>query len=276
MRYIVATACLVVAAAALAPAAWGYDGGSVAAGDYANCAIRTDGHIDCWGRDWTVPPYGSVSGPNGSTDTFTQISAFNGATCGVDTASRLHCWGADTYARSGFLADVNASTGAFTQVAVTYQGACGLQTDGHVTCFGGWQIQPSAGQLDTAGLLSTGTYTQVSVGSNVQEGYGDYGCALSTAGHAVCWGWDWSGYVASFASHPTAFTQISAGTYGQVCGVEVGGRIFCVGPDAYGSVSGPDASTDTFTQVSTGHFGVTCGVKTDGHLRCWGNGTARW
>src|SRR5207249_94142 len=97
----------------------------------------TDGHLVCWGADSS----GSVSGPNASTDTFTQVSAGmeNGDTherhtCGLKTDGHLECWGGDLY---GQVSGPNASTDTFTQVSAGgHDDTCAVKTDSHLICWG--------------------------------------------------------------------------------------------------------------------------------------------
>lgn len=68
--------------------------------------MRTDGRLACWGRN----DFGQVSGPNASTDTFSEVRTGYAHTCGLRTNGRLACWGYDF---AGQVSGPNASTDVF-------------------------------------------------------------------------------------------------------------------------------------------------------------------
>src|SRR5437660_3056454 len=60
--------------------------GSISAGTFHTCAVKTDGTVACWGDNGS----GQARPP---ADTFTAVSAGNGHTCGVKTDGTVACWG---------------------------------------------------------------------------------------------------------------------------------------------------------------------------------------
>jgi len=119
-----------------------------------------------------------------------------------------------------------------------------------------------------------------------------FGCGLTTAGRAYCWGTNAEGQLGDGTTTqrtvPTAvaggltFTAISAG--GQhSCGLDSAGLAYCWGSNVYGQL-GDGSNTDRLTPVAVvGGFSYsmisageqyTCGVQTStGLLYCWGRNT---
>ena len=61
---------------------------SVAAGQSHVCAIRSEGGLTCWGRNW----YGETEAPDGS---FLAVSAGTDHNCGLRANGSVFCWGRD-------------------------------------------------------------------------------------------------------------------------------------------------------------------------------------
>jgi alpha-tubulin suppressor-like RCC1 family protein len=263
---------------------------TITTGLYHTCGVKTDGTLACWGYDG----YGQVTGPNQSTDTFTQVSGGGYHTCGLRSDNTLACWGHDQY---GQVSGPNRSSDAFIQVSGGGYHTCGLRSDNTLACWGydGYGqvsgpnrssdtfIQVSAGLYHTCGVKTGGAlacwgndgYEQVS-GPNQStatfiqvSGGGYHTCALKTNGRLACWGHDWYGQVWNPNHSTDTFTQVSAGIY-HTCGVKTGGTLACWGNDKYGQVSGPNRSSDTFIQVSGGGY-HTYGVKADHAPLGWGS-----
>ena len=97
--------------------------GTVEAGSYHSCAIKSDGTVICWGYN----EYGESTPPAGR---FKQISGGVYHTCGVREDGRAICWGAPYQGRTA------APDGTFLQVSAAFQYSCGLKTDSTVVCWG--------------------------------------------------------------------------------------------------------------------------------------------
>ena len=102
---------------------------TISTGLYHTCEVKTDGTLACRGND----NYGQVSGPNSSSDTFTQVSGGGYHTCGVKTDGTLACWGHDWY---GQVSSPNVSSDTFTQVSGGGNHTCGVKTNGSLACWG--------------------------------------------------------------------------------------------------------------------------------------------
>jgi alpha-tubulin suppressor-like RCC1 family protein len=207
-----------------------------------------------------------VSGPNASTDLFSQVGAGDELTCGLRIDGRLMCWGNNG---DGQVSGPNGDTSTFSQVSAAEEHVCALKANGRLACWGDDSDNRVSGPN-----ASTSTFTYVSVG----EGHT---CGLKTTGRIMCWGYDGDDQVSGPNGSSDKFTQITA-DIGSTCGLKTNGRLACWGYDGSGQVSGPNGSTDTFTQVSAGGYtgidccpdffpvGHTCGLKKSGEIECWG------
>jgi len=236
------------------------------------CGLRTDGTIDCWGRNQFGVP-----------GSFTAVSAGPGYTCGLETGGRImRCIGdpedlppanerfpAGFDDTSGFdtcavrtdgsifcreRAPATAPPGSFTQVSAGFDHTCGVRTDGSVACWGGGPYS-----RETLEKLErdppSGPFGQISAGNSSQ-------CGLRTDGSIVCWGEDAQG----LENPPSgSFSAVSVGG-GHSCGLRTDGTIDCWGDNRWGQADAPPGS---FTAVSASGAD-SCGVRTDGSVECWG------
>ena len=228
-----------------------YTPASVAAGDFATCAIALEGLVSCWGEEPKVGDSSIVNKP-APTRTSSQLRFLSvvasptspGRFCGVAFDQSILCWGinalSDTAGR-GTIAlvptPVPMATQAFTQVAPGFIHTCALSTDQSVYCWG----DNTRGQL------------------------GDR-LVKSRQAPAVVYG----GF---------KFMAVSSGSF-HTCGLSVDGAVFCWGLNQSGQLgngntqsnSSPVAVTGalTFKQISAGQS-FTCALTTLGRPYCWGN-----
>jgi VCBS repeat-containing protein len=113
------------AGVAISTAPVGTIAGSVDAGDFHSCGVKTDGTLACWGSNSS----GQLNGV--PTGTFTSVSAGAFHSCGVKTDGTLACWGLNNFGQ------LNAPSGTFTSVSGGVQYSCGVKTDGTLACWGG-------------------------------------------------------------------------------------------------------------------------------------------
>jgi alpha-tubulin suppressor-like RCC1 family protein len=97
----------------------------VAVGQDHACALRTDRHVECWGRDRT----GETTPLEGE---FSSIASGPSHTCGLRPDGRVECWGGRL-----LLPD-----GTFVQISAGRGGDCALTTDGFAACWGGVDPPP--------------------------------------------------------------------------------------------------------------------------------------
>jgi alpha-tubulin suppressor-like RCC1 family protein len=194
----------------------------------------------------------------------------------------------------------------FTALSATRAGTCAVATDGGLYCWGDGSggligAEPLPEQCVVPGTPGTvpcstrprrvpasQTFTSVSAGS---DQFGDYACALDTAGQPWCWGRmtvNGDG-VHTFGPAPAALPTpapllaISTGA-SHLCGITAGHAAVCWG-DFEGGVRGDStisfdtssatfepnvvAGGQTFTAIAAGRA-TTCGLTDGGQAWCWG------
>lgn len=233
---------------------------ALAAGLNHTCAVTVSGAA-CWGSNSTgqlgdgtttvrLTPR-SVSGL-GMGSGVKAIAAAKGSshTCAVTTAGAAKCWG---YNGNGQLGDgtridsltpvtVSGLGSGVVSVAMGMYHACALTSAGGVACWGG----------NGNGQLGDGTQTQrfapvpvIGMGSGVATlaAGNSHSCVVTTAGAAMCWGYNGNG-------------QLGDGTTTQ--------RLTPV------NVAELDSGV---TGIGVGHI-HTCAQQQAGGLKCWGSNTA--
>ena len=269
-------------------------GGSLGANGSVSCSR---GRTGTWTLSWG-PPEPTTLGK------LTQIDIGGDRTCALDTSGQVWCWGGNSYGQLGTGDDLPrlvpapvTGTQRFTRISVSREGgfACGLTASGEAHCWGGlgggWLGYGSgvdSGVVVSAPQRVVGghTFKQIALG-------GDHACAITTAGAAYCWGYNWAGQLGTGLDVPSmmtpvavsgglTFTQIDAYT-GNTCGVTPNGSAYCWGAGWAGALGngGRDDSNApvavsgglTFASVSVGMW-MVCGVTTGGDGYCWGEGGA--
>ena len=281
---------------------------AVTAGRYHTCALTTGGSVACWGWNsegqlgngtTTTDPTPTPTEVSGLESGVAAIAAGHYHTCALTTGGGVLCWGYNFDGQIGD--DTNESKSTPTAViglesgvvAVSAGGyhTCALTTGGGVLCWG----------LNSFGALGDGTTTQRSTPAAVSElesgvasvtaGY-HHTCALTTAGAALCWGWNGTGQLGDGTTTdqliPTAVeglesnsvTALVAGRY-HTCAVTTGGGVSCWGDNEFGQLGDGtltgrsipaevDGLGSAIAAVAAGHH-HTCAVTTGGSVLCWGN-----
>ena len=233
-----------------------------AGGDHA-CAIRTNGAIECWGRN----EYGESIAPPGR---YRAVSAGHEHTCAIrESDGAIECWGRDDDGQMNA-----APAGSYSAISRR----CGLHKSGEIECWG-WQRR--AGEV-----IPAGGYIAISGGHQ-------HTCALRTNGEIACWGWTGtlppptgrfttitslcglreSGAIECWGQNdygqinaPSgSFRAISAGSW-HTCAIRESGAIECWGQNDYGQINAPSGS---FRAISAGSW-HTCAIRESGAIECWG------
>jgi alpha-tubulin suppressor-like RCC1 family protein len=243
------------------------------------------------------------------------VSAGLGHTCAVTAAGAGWCWGANSSGQLGNGTTSTTATGP-TMVQAFPSGlasisaggvhTCAVTTAGAAKCWG----LNNVGQLGNGTSGTTAVTAPVSVSglssgvSSISAGYA-HTCAVSTAGAALCWGYNAAGQVGTAAPAPTSpvavsglstvpIATISAG-YLHTCAVSQAGAAVCWGWSNKGQL-GNGSTTFSVTPVvptglaggvlaiSAGDAGLdaanpatavdgmhTCAITAAGGPECWGN-----
>jgi hypothetical protein len=169
--------------------------------------------------------------------------------------------------------------------------ACAVTVAGALQCMGtngyGELGNPAfpAGSIDSLVAVAPSlTFTDVAIGRL----FGDFACALATAGTVHCWGQNDFGQLGTGSQDqknvPTQvltalkFSQIVAGSR-HVCALTLAGQAYCWGwnPDGdlgngltgFSLTPGAVSGSHTFTSLTAGSV-HTCGLDTAGAAWCWG------
>ena len=219
----------------------------------------------------------SATGTYLSTMTEVSTGTQSLGTCAVSTAKTVYCWGTNFSGQLGngttttSIIPVEVLKGAgpsatgthlttVTEVSIGYHTVCALSTEKTVYC---WGIN-NVGQLGNgttttsttpvevlkgAGPSATGTY--LTTITEVTEGGYDATCAVTTSGHAFCWGdnfGDKLGVTTTVTiNEETTPAEVLKGT----------------GPSATGTY------LTTVTGISEG-YNTTCSAMSTDHAYCWG------
>jgi alpha-tubulin suppressor-like RCC1 family protein len=290
----------------------------VAAGNTVTCAVSSAGAAYCWGANTSgslgnsnpgvqsnvpvaVTTSGALSGVSLSV-----LSAGLSTVCAVSRTGAAYCWGANDAGQLGNSSTTDSpvpvavtASGALSGVTLTqlrtHSGAtCALSAAGSAYCWGG----------NTSGQLGNNSTAQSTVPVAVLAGAvnliqltagASFGCALSTAGDARCWGLNGSGQAGNPDTAldfpvPTPVTPevtMIAAAANTSC-LTRNGKVYCWGDNGTGQLGNgsnteshlPGAvstsgvlSGETVTQIGLGQ-GFGCALSSAGAAYCWGLGTS--
>lgn len=195
---------------------------TVAAGWFHTCALRTTGHLYCFGADG--------AGQLGNGEPL------------VDQATPV---------------EVTAGAANWVQVAVGASHTCALKSVGRLYCWG-WDRDGQRGDGDPATDDLAAAPVRVAEGAIRWQGVSAYGwhtCARTTGlrgGTVYCWGLDSNGEVGDgepFANQPAPVPVSGGGKYrrldaGEVhnCAIKANRRLFCWGDGGNGRIGLGDAA----------------------------------
>lgn len=282
---------------------------AVSAGGEFTCAVLLDGSLKCWGLnsngqlgDGTTTNRTIPVDVEGTTVSFTAVSAGLESTCGLTTGAGVMCWGANYAGQLGDGTTVEFST---TPVAVVGLGsgvsavgvgadhACALSTKGNVKCWGANDV----GQLGDGTTDNRATPVDV-VGLSGVSGIAvglHHTCALTTTGTAKCWGLNYTGQLGDGTTDnrttPVDVEALGSGVGAVVAGWEytcasmLSHGVKCWGTGLYGQLGNGTLGVqpcycsttpvdvlgmaNNAAAVAAGES-FACAVTTSGGVRCWG------
>jgi hypothetical protein len=202
----------------------------VSAGALHACAIRaSDKAAVCWGSNLN----GETNAPAGQ---FLALSAGDGHTCALKTDKTLQCWGLNN------LGEASPPAGTWKAVSAGTNVSCAIRdSDGRASCWGINSLQQaSPPQNQTFATLSVGLF---------------YGCGVTTAGQAVCWGTGGDGQTTPAAGTWADTTQALL----FACGRRADGSARCWGKLAEPATTAPRSGLCGGDSDPTPTPGAACG-----------------
>jgi alpha-tubulin suppressor-like RCC1 family protein len=280
----------------------------VSGGQNHTAAIKTDGTLWTWGKN-----YSGQLGNNTAVDRLTPVTTFAGGTnwkqvaCGyshtaaIKTDGTLWTWGSNFSGRLGDNTEDSRSTPVTTfaggtnwkQVACGYSHIAAIKTDGTLWTWGSNLDGPLG--INTSVTFSFTPVTTFAGGTNwKQVDCGNYRtAAIKTDGTLWIWGYNGQGQLGdnTTTTRRTPVTTFAGGTnwkqvacgYDYTAAIKTDGTLRTWGSNFDGSL-GDNTTINRLTPVTTFAGGtnwkqVSCGdyqtaaIKTDGTLWTWGSNT---
>jgi len=280
---------------------------TIAAGGAHACALRTDGTVQCWGKNASGQLGGGFT--SNSSNIPVEVENIHGPvksialgtdhTCALTGSGGVKCWGWNysgqlgdgTNNESKIPVDVVGLSGGVIAISARYSTSCALLKGGAVKCWG-WTVgDPSSDGVPTDSNVPvpikglTSGMVRISVGCT-------HACALTDKGGAKCWWRNIYGQLGIGRTSPREnpvdviependFLDIKAGD-AFTCALTKAGGVKC-----WGSVNeahlyeAPSFTNQTrpvdviglsgiaaFLEVG---WGNACVISTDGTVRCWGS-----
>jgi alpha-tubulin suppressor-like RCC1 family protein len=228
------------------------DAVAITAGSDHACALRSDGHAACWGRNFDgqlgdgTTADSNVPVPVAGLDDAVAIIAGYERTCAIRANGQAVCWGSNWQGELGDGTTADSSTpvpvvGLTDATAIT-AGAfftCAIRANGQAMCWGanhyGQLGNGNTGASSLTAVPVVGLTDAVTISSG-----GGHSCAIRVNGETVCWGYN-------------GFGQLGNGTF------DVGGSNVPV------VVTG---LADAASITAGGEY--SCARRTDGQSACWG------
>ncbi len=276
---------------------------AIAAGNSFSCALLNAGGVQCWGLnksgqlgDGTGKERHTPVDVSGLTSGVQAIAAGASHACALTTGGGVKCWGLNSDGQLGdgttkirrTPVDVTGLTNGVTAVALGAAHSCALLSTGGVQCWGGnttGQVGDNSTRKRKTPVSVVGLASGV---TNIAAG-GLHTCARTSAGAAMCWGWNQHGEIGDGTKvdrHvPTAVSGLSSGVNTVIAGDEhscarTGGTVSCWGDNRAGQlgdgttdesdVPGPVGGLSGVAGLGAGEV-HTCARTNAGAVECWGS-----
>ena len=181
----------------------------------------------------------------------------------------------------GFEGDGETCSTHYISLSASTSGTCGVRVDGALYCWG----TNERGRLGLGHWIdayydrpfATGARNVAQVDLGVE-----HGCAVTSDGAVLCWGFNSHGQSGGVANTPTLVSEgrwvhVTVGT-AHSCALDDDSELWCWGRNNRGQLGddGPDTGTprrvgaELWLAADAGG-NRSCGVQADGTLWCWGN-----
>ena len=217
---------------------------SITGGSYHTCAVTTSGRAKCWGSNG----YGQLGNNSitnskvpvdvvGLTSGVASLTGGTTHTCAVTTSGGAKCWGRDDNGQlgnnsttsSGIPVDVVGLTSGVMSITGGLFHTCAVTTSGGAKCWGSNNygqlgnnsITNSSVPVDVVGLTSG--VVSLQAGGTV----GGATCAVTTAGGAKCWGYNYYGQLGNNSTTDSSVPVDVVGLTSGVASLTVGGYHAC-------------------------------------------------
>ena len=282
---------------------------SLSTGTMHTCAIRKDGTLWCWGRNFenqlgTNEPgfYAQPTQERSQAENWSSLQAGQRHVCAVKTDGTLWCWGDNTNGKTGLDSGDGreyrpqqeaTSSGAWESVAATNFHSCGIKSDGTLWCWGR-NSQGELGVDDIGDDIFVPTQEATASLAWASSGVGNgFSCALKTDDTLWCWGRNLAGRTAlgtedgntlvptHVAASGDDWHSLSVGR-NHACAIKNDHTLWCWGSNEWSGATGLDTyegatlyptqvthAGDNWAFVSAGDD-HSCAVKHDDTLWCWG------
>ena len=270
-----------------------------------SCALTKTGGVKCWGDneerqlgDGTKTERLRPVDVVGLTAGVIAISAGWDHTCAVTSAGGLKCWGNNEDGKLGdgtrtdrlAPVDVVGLTSGVTAISAGSSHTCAVTLTGVAKCWGR-NGDGRLGDRTVRDRLTPVDVTGLDSGATAIAAGTVHTCAVTSAGAAMCWGWNSYGQLGdgTSTSSPTpvevvglnrGVAALDAGIF-HSCAVTTAGAVKCWGANhlgqlgdgkIYGSSRAPIAVLGLgrgAAAIAVGMF-HTCAVASGGGVKCWG------
>jgi alpha-tubulin suppressor-like RCC1 family protein len=278
----------------------------VSAGTQHSCVVTTAGGVKCWGRNLNgMLGDGTTAGSAVPVDVVglgsgvVAVSAGESHSCAVTSAGAVKCWGTNltgqlgngTTTSSSVPVDVVGLGSGVVAVSAGGQHSCALTSVGAVRCWGSnGSGQLGDGNQSTFSTVPVGVVGLGSGAFEVSTG-GSHSCAVTSAGAAMCWGYNDDGELGNGTITRSAVPvgvlglgsgaiEVSAGE-SHSCARTSAGALRCWGDNEFGQLGNGTTASSTVPVGVTGlGFGVlavsagawhSCAMTSTGAAMCWGD-----
>ncbi|MCL2825403.1 MAG: RCC1 repeat-containing protein, partial [Polyangiaceae bacterium] len=261
------------------------------------CAVGTSGALWCWG-DNTYGQLGDTSVLTKRSPTivpgFSQkavaVSLGEHHSCVITTQGTVWCWGRNHLGQLG----INSTQAIVGPTQVTELGSgvktisshgnhtCAITAAGGVMCWG-YNATGQLGDNSKVNSLVPKAVTGLDSGVKAIACGGNHTCAITSTGHAMCWGHNALGQlgndnltdrlVPTHVSTSSVIAGISAATC-STCALTQSGSVMCWGCGWCGSLNvltTVDGLESGVRSIFSG-YEVSCALTFGGSALCWGDG----